>query len=180
MDAEKQSAEEPVTVDLARPEERGLIEGLFQFYAYDFSEFARDGLELGFDADGRIPVELHLERYWSEADRWPLIIRVGPRVAGFALINTASHRGGSVERNMAEFFVARRFRRRGVATQALHAILRTYPGAWEIAVAAANSGALKFWPAAIASAPNVSGVVRLEGDGVHWTGPIWSFVAHRA
>ena len=35
----------------------------------------------------------------------------------FALINTRSHCGGSVEHNMAEFVVARKYRRRGVPTE---------------------------------------------------------------
>jgi hypothetical protein len=44
-------------------------------------------------------------------------------------------------------------------------------------VVARNTGALAFWPGAIADAPNVSELVRHEGDGNHWTGPIFSFLA---
>lgn len=177
MSIEQQS--ETVSVEPARTDERCLIEGLFQFYAYDFSEFSARG-SLEFDANGRISIDPGLDAYWRDPERWPLIIRAGEQVAGFALLNTHSHRGGRVERNMAEFFVARRFRRRGVATAAVHQIFRLHPGDWEVAVAAANAAALAFWPRAIESAPNVSRVTRLEGDGEHWTGPIWSFAAARA
>jgi predicted acetyltransferase len=66
-------------------------------------------------------------------------------------------------------------RRRGVATQAVRQILARYPGHWEVAVAERNLGAKTFWPRAIAAAPNFDRLVRLEGDGEHWRGPIWSF-----
>jgi predicted acetyltransferase len=91
------------------------------------------------------------------------------------LINTRSHCGGRVEHNIAEFFVARKHRRRGVATEAVRQILALYPGHWEIAVAERNAAARAFWPHAIAAAPNICQLVRLEGDGEHWRGPIWSF-----
>ena len=78
---------------------------------------------------------------------------------------------------MAEFFVVRKHRRRGVATEAVCKILARYPGDWEIAVAERNVAARAFWPRAIGAAPNVSRLVKLEGDGEHWRGPIWSFWA---
>ena len=40
-----------------------------------------------------------------------------------------------------------------------------------------NVVAKAFWPRAIAAAPTVSRLVRLEGDGKPWIGPIWSFKA---
>jgi predicted acetyltransferase len=78
---------------------------------------------------------------------------------------------------MAEFFVARRYRRSGIATAAFHQILAAHPGAWEVAVMASNIGAKAFWPRAIASAPNVAGLVTVEGDGEHWDGPVHCFQA---
>ncbi len=97
---------------------------------------------------------------------------------GFALLNQHSHRdGGHVDRNMAEFFVARKHRRHGVASEAVRLVLAAYPGRWEVAVVARNAHAQDFWPRAIAAAPNVSDLVRHEGDGEHWRGPIWGFLA---
>jgi hypothetical protein len=62
-------------------------------------------------------------------------------MAGFALINTRSHRSGRVDYNVAEFFVARKYRRRGAATEAVCQVLARYPGHWEIAVAERNVAA---------------------------------------
>ena len=167
-----------VTVTPAAPGEKPLIEGLFQFYAYDFSELEPAGsADFAFNAEGRFEPYPYMDAYWSEPDRWPLLIRVGGEAAGFALVNTHSHRGGVVERNMGEFWVARKHRRGGVGAQALHQILALHPGRWEVAVAERNTAAKAFWPRAIAAAPNVTGLERLEGDGEHWTGPIWTFAA---
>jgi predicted acetyltransferase len=167
-----------VTVDIAQPQEQRLIEGMSQFYFYDFSEMEPEGSpNMDFNAEGGFG-HYDLEGYWREAGRVPLIIRRGGRPVGFALLNQHSHRdGGHVERNMAEFFVARKHRRQGVATEAVHQILGAYPGHWEVAVVARNAGGLAFWPRAIGAAPNVSDLVRHDGDGAHWTGPIWSFDA---
>jgi predicted acetyltransferase len=168
-----------VTVELAQPDEQPLLAGLMQFYLYDFSEMEADGSpDMEFDARGQFGAYVYLPEYWREPGRIPLVVRRGGRPVGFALLNQHSHlAGGHVERNMAEFFVARKHRRHGVASEAVRLILGAYPGRWEVAVVARNNGALAFWPRAIAAAPNVADLVRREGDGQRWTGPIWSFVA---
>src|SRR6185312_6744594 len=171
-----------VTVQRAELHEQPLLAGLMQFYQYDFSEFGpvpdEEAANYEFGPDGFFPPYRYLPDYWRDPTRTPLVIRRGGLPAGFALINQRSHlSGGAIEHNMAEFFVARGHRRHGVATQAVAQILAAYPGRWEVAVVARNPAAQAFWPRAIAAAPNVSELVRHEGDGAHWTGPIWSFVA---
>lgn len=168
-----------VTVDLAKPTEQPLLAGMMQFYFYDFSEMEGDGApDMEFTAEGRFADYVYLPEYWREPGRTPLIIRRVGKPVGFALLSRHSHlSGGEIERNMAEFFVARKHRRHGVASEAVRLILRDYPGQWEVAVVARNPAAQAFWPRAIAAAPNVTELVRHEGDGQHWTGPIWSFLA---
>ncbi|MGH6956185.1 MAG: GNAT family N-acetyltransferase, partial [Caulobacteraceae bacterium] len=101
-----------VEVTPASASERPLLEGLMQFYHYDFSELEPEGSpDLEFDARGLFEPYRYLPDYWREAGRIPLIVRKEGKVAGFALINRRSHFGGEVERNMAEFFVARKHRR---------------------------------------------------------------------
>lgn len=170
--------EQQVSVRVAGASERPLIEGLSQFYIYDFSEMEPAGsAALEFDERGGFAPLPGMDDYWRLDGFHPLLIRVGDRPAGFALVNTHSHRGGHVERNMGEFFVARKHRRQGVAREAVRQVVALYPGRWEVAVVERNVAAKAFWPQAIASAPNVSELVRLEGDGEHWRGPIWSFRA---
>jgi predicted acetyltransferase len=165
-----------VRVEPASEAERPLIEGLTQFYIYDFSEMPpTEPDRFAFNEGGLYGPFDDMADYWGRDGHHPLIIRVDGRPAGFALINTTSHRGGAVERNMAEFFVARLYRRAGVASEAVRQILALYPGRWEAAVMERNKAAQAFWPQAIASAAGVSRLERLEGDGKHWRGPIWTF-----
>ena len=168
----------PILVRPAAASERGLIEGLFQFYAYDWSEMEPPGSDaFEFDGQGRFLASLDLEAFWRKPDCWPLLIELDGRTTGFALINALSHRGGVIDRNMAEFFIARKHRRRGAAAAAVREILRAHPGRWEVAIAQRNAVARAFWPKAIEAAGNVSGLHAVEGDGVHWRGPIWCFEA---
>jgi len=158
--------------------DKPLIEGLFQFYAYDFSELEPPGsADFAFTADGRFAPYPYMDAYWSEPDRWPLVIRANGEAAGFALINTHSHHGGAVERNMGEFFVARKFRRAGVGGEALRQVLALHPGRWEVAIAERNLAAKAFWPRALQAIPAVRDLTETAGDGDHWRGPIWTFVA---
>jgi len=167
-----------VGVTIAGVAEKALIARLAQFYIYDFSELEPvESPRLTFDEHGAFSPLPQFDAYWTEEGRHALLIRADGAPAGFALINTHSHRGGTIERNMGEFFVARKYRRRGVAREAVGRVLSLYPGRWEVAVAERNTAAKAFWPQAIAAAPNVSGLVRLEGDGTHWRGPIWTFTA---
>ncbi len=170
-----------VGVALATAAERALIAGLMQFYVYDFSELegpASDRFEPG--ADGRFAPYPELERYWSDPARAALIIRRGERPAGFALINAESKSGLPLDRNMAEFFVMRKYRRGGVASAAARAILTRFPGQWEIAIARRNAAARAFWPQAIAGTPGAKSVTMVDGDGARWTGPILRFTVGAA
>ena len=106
-----------VRVSPALESERSLIEGLLQFYLYDLSEMEPVGSDaLDFDESGGYEPHHLPADCWAGANRHSLLIRLGEKIAGFALLNTQSHRGVRVDRNMAEFFVARKFRRRGVAS----------------------------------------------------------------
>lgn len=167
-----------ITVSIASAAERRLVDNLFQFYVYDFSEFSSaETPEFEFAENGQFAPSPFLDTYWTQADRKPLLIRSGGRLAGFALLNTHAHSGAPVDWNMGEFFIARKFRRSGMASSALRQILAAFPGLWEIAVARRNAPAKAFWPKAIAAAPNVADLRCQELDDSRWRGPIWSFVA---
>ncbi len=126
-------------------------------------------------SDGRFGAYPHMESYWREEARVPLVIRHDGHPAGFALINDHSPTGAPLDRNMAEFFVMRSYRRSGVGGAAVREILTRYPGRWQIAIAERNTGAKAFWRRAVAGAPGVEDLVTVSGDGERWTGPILKF-----
>ena len=165
-----------VVVAVASAAERPLVEGLFQFYVYDFSEMsAPDSPDFPIGPDGRFGAYPYMESYWRETAHIPLVIRLDGEPAGFALINDHSPTGGALDRNMAEFFIVRRYRRGGVGSAAVRAILNSHPGRWQVAIAERNVGAKAFWPRAVGAIPGVEGLTAVQGDGVRWTGPILSF-----
>ena len=163
----------PLTITPAKPHERALIEGLFQFYIYDFSEFEpadSDRFEVGLEA--RFAPYPMLDQYWRDAACIPLLIRVGDRLAGFALINAFAHSGQAADRSMAEFFILRKYRRGGVGAAAVAEILRRYPGRWEVAIARRNTPAMAFWPRAVRALDFVRDLNTVEMNDDLWRGPI--------
>lgn len=164
-----------VTLEIARLTQRPVFDNLFQLYTHDFSEFWA-GLPRGdVDEQGRFPAYPHLDAYWQEEGRVPLLLRVEDKIAGFALLNRHGHAKPEVERNMAEFFVLRKYRRGGIGSAAVNAIFSTYPGEWETAVARKNLAALAFWRRVISSHPRVGGLEEMDMNSSAWNGPVLSY-----
>lgn len=88
-----------------------------------------------------------LERWFADATATPLVIVRGAAPVGFAIVaRGAQVRGGSpVDYRMAEFFVAREQRRRGVGRSVVPIILDRFAGRWEIAEFQRNAAAVRFW-----------------------------------
>ena len=125
-----------------------LLSNLLELYIHDMSALFPH-VELG--ADGRFGYA-KLPLYFSEpARRFAYLIRHGERVVGFALAT----RGSPVDEDpevldVAEFFVARGHRRKGVGARAALLLWSSLRGRWTVRVAASNASALEFWRGAIA------------------------------
>jgi predicted acetyltransferase len=129
----------------AAEEQRPVVANLLELYAHDFSEF--HDLELG--EDGRFGYK-DLSLYWREASRYPFLFRIDGRLAGLALIKKGSEVPADENVwDIAEFFVVRRYRRRGVGTSIAHQLWRRFPGPWNVRVMQSNSSARQFWEHAI-------------------------------
>jgi predicted acetyltransferase len=163
-----------VEVRIAIAAERPALANLLQLYIHDFSEFWADRPDGEIGEDGRFAAP-PLDAYWHDPDHVPLLIRKAGRLAGFALLDRAAHAGGAPDRNMAEFFVARKHRRAGVGAEAARAIFSRYPGAWQVAVARRNLPALAFWRRTIAAHPLARAVEMLDIADDHWNGPVFRF-----
>lgn len=134
-----------VALDPCGPIHRETLANLFQLYTYDFTEFWAGSARGEVGEDGRYEPYPYLEEYWTRPDRSAWLIRADSHIAGFALINRYSHSGLASDFNMAEFFVLRKHRRRGVGRAAALKLIGERPGLWELAVARPNSEALWFW-----------------------------------
>lgn len=158
----------------AAPAEREALANMMQLYIHDFSDYlvGRPVADLG--ENGRF-AEYPLDSYWDEPSRVPLLMRREGYLVGFALLNAVGHTERAVERNMAEFFIARKHRRGGLGTLAARTIFSRYPGLWEVAVARANTPALSFWRSAIAGHPEVTAIEEMDLNTKAWNGPLFRF-----
>jgi predicted acetyltransferase len=156
----------------AERSDKEALQNLFQLYAYDFSEI----LPLDVDEAGRFKEE-PLEAYWTEPWRFPFLLRVDERLAGFALIQRKSKLSDADDVwDMAEFFVLRKYRRARVGMTAAHRIFATHGGAWEVRQRNANVAATFFWRSAIAAYTDGRFVEELLDDA-RWCGPVQRFTS---
>jgi predicted acetyltransferase len=162
-----------VELEPAGPERRETLANLFQLYTHDFCDYwiGQPHGELG--EDGRFE-PYPLDSYWAEPDREALLIRADGKLAGFALVNTFAHSGLPTDYSMAEFFIARKYRRAGVGQAAAVDIVRARPGQWDIAVTRRNEPAKPFWRW-VAAACAVDEVQELDRDDDLWNGLILRF-----
>jgi predicted acetyltransferase len=130
-----------VEVRLASHDEAPVIRNLLQLYLDEFSPI--DGRKIEPDGTYTYP---YLDLYWLEPGRYPFLLWVEKHLAGFALVVERSlieptERGY----DMAEFFVLRRWRRRGIGEAAARQLFDHFPGEWWIVQHEANSHAHAFW-----------------------------------
>jgi len=157
----------------ATSEQEPVVAHLFQLYAHDFSEF----IDLKLEADGRFRYDW-LPSYWSKQGRHPLLVKVDGCLAGFVLLKQGSEVSGDANVwDVAEFFVARGFRRHGIGTAVAHHVWRQFPGRWEVRVMQINDSARQFWAYAIKAFTGESvEPVPVEKDGRRWN--LFSFESH--
>ena len=78
--------------------------------------------------------------------------------------------------DMAEFFILRGYRRRGVGTAAAHAVWKHFPGRWQVRVMESNTPAQRFWARAISTfLGEAVNPVRVETGSGFWQ--VFSFEA---
>jgi len=152
-----------LTLHTLGPEDSELLGNLLELYIHDLSAIY-PRVEL--DARGRFgypPLPAYLS---GRSDRFAFSIRCDGRVAGFAL----AQRGSPVADDpnvldVAEFFVLKRFRQRGVGRAAAALLWERLPGTWTIRVRADNAPAVPFWRSAVAAYTRGTGTEREHDDG---------------
>jgi len=154
-----------LTISKIGPESDILLRNLFEHYCHDMSEW----FEVDTGTDGRYSRDT--SAVW--ANRCEVYLaKVGDSIAGFALIGSGAEWLGEIgAHDVHEFFVMRRFRRRGVGQSMTTFLWNQYSGEWLVRVLEANAPALSFWRDAISRyAP---GSCREEQRTVN--GRLWRF-----
>lgn len=100
----------PVELLQTGPEHADLVRNLYQFYAYESSDWEQEDVE----ADGRFYLhEPHFTRYWQTPGWSASLILVDGFIAGFMLIER-SELPGIDAWELADLFVLKKYRRQGV------------------------------------------------------------------
>ncbi len=122
-------------------EQKSVFVQMMELYMYDFSEFSDDDInEYGYFGYPRI------DDYWNEEGRYPFFIRVDGKLAGLVLVRSCcEHNNLTNPHNIAEFFVMKKYRQRGVGKTVAVMIFDMFPGGWEISQWTKNVPAQKFW-----------------------------------
>ena len=121
--------------------EKSVLRQLLELYAYDFSEFDdADTNEYGYFG------YRYLDHYWTEDARHPFFIRVNGILAGFVLISDYAYILSSGEaKSVTEFFVMRKYRRKGIGKSVAFQVFDKFPGKWEIIQHGENEPSKIFW-----------------------------------
>ncbi|WP_043308948.1 GNAT family N-acetyltransferase [Pseudomonas sp. ML96] len=133
----------PTTVD-----QLPLIANLYQFYAYESSDWEEEEIE----ADGRFYIhEPHLARYWHDAGWSANLILADGFIAGFLLIER-SELPGIDAREFADLFILKKYRRHGIG-RALAEQVMNDGGTWLVRFYAGDEPAAAFWRNVLANLP---------------------------
>lgn len=132
-----------VNLTLVPQTQKHTLSNLMQLYRYDSSAYNEDEI----DASGSFSLGQYFDAYWTEPERHPFLIKLGDKLAGFALVRQFELGKHSV----AEFFVMRPYRRQGVGQRAAAHLFDMFPGEWHVAQDEANTPAQRFWRSVIAA-----------------------------
>jgi predicted acetyltransferase len=134
-----------IEVSLASIKEKPILQNLMQLYLHDISETNNENVD-----DSGLFRYRHLDYYWTEPHRYPFLVWVDGELAGFVLLRKGTYFPDTdvIEKPgmlIAEFFVMRKYRQRGVGTQVAIQLFDRFPGRWEVAQKNENKIAQVFW-----------------------------------
>jgi predicted acetyltransferase len=156
-----------LVLEEAKIEQKGIIENLLELYNYDFTEFVPDDV----DNEGRFGYD-PLKYYWNESGRYVFIVKVDLHIAGFVMVRTIKEDLSAPIFSMAEFFIMKKYRMKGIGTTVAAKIFSMLKGEWEVAEIEENIPAQKFWRKAINDYTKGNFIEIEKSD---WKGPVQRF-----
>jgi predicted acetyltransferase len=152
-----------VRVELVRvaEDDKVVLARLLELYRYDLSDIRPYVLT----AHGTYGYRL-LDAYFDGSDREAYFVMVDQQLAGFAMSRLLPDGA----REIAEFFVAKRYRRQGVGRAAAAGLMRGHPGEWSVSFDDANAAGAAFWPGVCAACAVAAPVRRRKPSGAVYPG----------
>ncbi len=161
-------------------EDKQVLANLLELYNYDFTEFDPEDV----NEHGLYGYKF-LDNYWTEEERYPYIIRVDDKIAGFALVSKVcaesklsdeSKFSAEMYHSMCEFFILKKYRHNGIGLYAAHKLFDMHRGEWQVAQIEENKPAQYFWRKVISEYTSGSYEEIRKED---WPGPVQRFVSKK-
>lgn len=134
-----------IEIRIAQKDEEPVLKHLLELYLYDFTEF----LDLDVQEDGAFGYK-YLPHYWTESGRFPFLVSVDGKWAGFALVRFIQEEGREAYYSVAEFFVMKKYRGLGLGKKMAVNVFDQFPGKWQVTQFEKNVPAQRFWRKVIA------------------------------
>ena len=131
-----------IEVSLVPIERKEVLWNIYQLYLYDLNPL--DG-SLVLDDYGRYGC-VNFDKYWSDEGRYPYLLTANGRLAGFVLVRAVDDTF-----EIAEFFVMRRARGKGVGATMAARVFELHKGKWKLSTQVINE-AQHFWRKVVAKA----------------------------
>jgi len=135
--------------------DRRWIESVYRDYLNDLAPSATGIFPVLGEVGHREPDQL--QRWFGDPTAQILTILYNDEPAGFAMVRRRSEPSLSAapvpafEFSMAEFFIARAWRRRGIGSEAVRLLFDRFAGQWLISEHVRNATAVKFWRRVVAA-----------------------------
>ena len=121
--------------------QKSILRQLIELYEYDFSEFNDADLnEHGFYG------YKYFDHYWTEEKRQAYFVKVDGQYAGFVLVNGHCYIvQDDNTRSISEFFIMRKYRRKGIGERVANLVFDKHAGKWEVLQHGNNAASQLFW-----------------------------------
>lgn len=136
--------------------DRRWIEGVYRDYLNDLAPNATGIFPTLGEVGHREPDQL--QRWFDDRTAQVLTILYNEEPVGFAMVRrrsssalTPAPQPSSPEFSMAEFFIARAWRRRGIGAEAVRLLFDRFAGQWLTSEHVRNTTAVKFWRRVVAA-----------------------------
>lgn len=165
-----------IEIKLVPYEEKSVLYNLIQLYRYDSSEF--DGHVLN---NHGLYQYKYFDHQWTDEYRRPFLVRVDGEIAGFVLISLDVPKeymklSTAEKKNLvSDFFIMRKYRRKGVGRNVAYSLFEQFIGTWEIRQTSANKTAYDFWKQVITKYKENNFYQEKILQDEKWNGPVFVF-----
>jgi predicted acetyltransferase len=159
-----------VSVVPATETDRPVLANLIQFYVYEFTAFKAWDVQ----ENGRFK-DHGLDGCWTTDERHPFLIRANGNLTGFAILDDRSRLTGERGiRDVADFFVLRRYQHHGVGEHAARLLVDRFRGRWEVRQIAENLPGQAFRRTVIGRYTDGQ-FEEVHWNDARWRGPVQNF-----